>query len=673
MILALLFIAVSIAFGYAAARAIRFAESREEEFFAALALGLPLTALAAFALSTAVGMNAALAIVLILGCAVVWLLLERKTVEKSGGSNAGGSSAQGFWPRFLPFVLFLLLFFANGAVRFDESGNLRVTSDFYADAYYHVSLTQYFSFSEAKPLQDPQYAGEPVGYSFLTDYYSAMLQRLGFGFPLAFVFPAFVMISVFYAVFYFFVLRLTRNRNAAFFAVALLFFSGSFAYGLMYEDAVKQGLTEWLQHPQNDYAALEENGKLGNITQFTKAYLLPQRSSDFGYPVALVVFVLLFEAVRRKNAGENAGEEENKKNKRRLLLAAGSLAGLTPLMRETAFFACLAVAGFLALLFIDLKNLRKWFFDWAAFFAPALLLAAPAMPLVATGASNANYVSVALGWKAHSANPLKIALFWLRALGLPLVFAAAGFFAVKREVKKYYLAFVPLFVVANALSFTPDPVNNMKIINFWEIPTFALAGAALASLAALAAPAECGSGKQARKLARSAERNPQRNSGRERVLLAAAATVLLLIAVAPGVMSFLRYQNEHLALYSGEDYAFAGWANAELPQTAVLASFGGPHALDLVGRVRVLGFPAIGWVKGRKDWYDRVLAIRAFYAGRGVCGLAREYGATHAVVGPSERAFEEFNAAALESDPALRRIYGEQIGAQRYEVYEIDC
>jgi hypothetical protein len=255
-------------------------------------------------------------------------------------------------------------------------------------------------------------------------------------------------------------------------------------------------------------------------------------------------------------------------------------------------------------------------------------------------------VSVALGWKAHSANPLKIAWFWIRNLGLPVLFAVAGFALARRDVKKYYLAFVPLFAVANVFSFTPDPLNNMKIINFWEMPTFALAGIALGAL----------------------WRDEKR-----RTAFALVAALVLAIAVLPGALSLWRDYGQSLVIYSSDDYEFARWANEALPKNATLLAFGGPHALDLVGRARVSGFPAIGWVKGRGDWYDRVLATRDFYAGRRQCEVARKYAATHAVVTESERLFEEFNAAAFQNNPVLLKVYEKQIGSRFYEVYEIRC
>jgi hypothetical protein len=639
MILALLFIIVSVAFGYAAARAIGFAESREEEFAAAVALGLPLSAVVAFVFFLLVGGLAPFAAIAVEGIAAAWFLTNKRRTA----ALKPAKPARGFWLRFAPFLVVLALFFANGAMRFDSSGNLVVSPEFFGDACYHVSLVQYYSFAggEAAPLQDPQYAGASAGYPFLTDFYSAMLQRLGFDFALAFVVPAFVMIAAFYGIFYFFALRLSRNRNAAFCAVALLFFSATLAYPLMFEDAQQQGLAAWLAHPARDYAALEENGKPGNLVQFTKSYLVAQRSSDFGYTVALVVFILLFEATRKEN-------ERDEKLKRKMLLAAGVLAGLTPFMRETAFYVCVAVAAVLALAFIDWKRLKSWALDWVFFAAPALLVAAPQMPFItgAASAASAGYVSVALGWKAHFANPLKIAWFWIRNLGLPVLFAVAGFALARRDVKKYYLAFVPLFAVANVFSFTPDPLNNMKIINFWEMPTFALAGIALGAL----------------------WRDEKR-----RTAFALVAALVLAIAVLPGALSLWRDYGQSLVIYSSDDYEFARWANEALPKNATLLAFGGPHALDLVGRARVSGFPAIGWVKGRGDWYDRVLATRDFYAGRRQCEVARKYAATHAVVTESERLFEEFNAAAFQNNPVLLKVYEKQIGSRFYEVYEIRC
>ena len=92
----------------------------------------------------------------------------------------------------------------------------------------------------------------------------------------------------------------------------------------------------------------------------------------------------------------------------------------------------------------------------------------------------------------------------------------------------------------------------------------------------------------------------------------------------------------------------------------------------MVGRVRMLGFPAVGWVKGRSDWYERAVDQQDFYSGKRMEEVIRKYGLTHVSLIPNnERRFKDLNETAIRTSPLLKRLYQKTINGLDYEIYEV--
>lgn len=642
MILAVLFLAVSMVFGYAVVKKIGFARSREEEVFFAIALGLPLASVVAYASFFVFGNLAHLAALAALPL-FSFLMLHLNWRLKPGWDT-------GFWLRLAPVIILITILFSAGAVHVNAQGNYEVSGLFWQDTYYHVSIEKYFAYNNLVPPQDPQYAGVPLNYPFLIDLYSGVLERLGMPFTLAFSLPALLMVIAFFACVYFLAFRLSSSKNAAIIAVLFLLFSGSMAYGMMFEDLQKHSsIADWLKNPDSDYAVLIEHPGVGNVIQFFKSHLARQRSSNFGYTVAVVVFILLFEIAKQFETRVGKAFEKRKLDSK-LFFAGGMLTGLLPLMREAAFIAAMLAAGTLFLIYRHKK--------WIWFFAPALLLGVVQLVSWIGPATSNNYVALEIGWRAMSQNPLNIAWFWIENMGLPLVLAIAGFILSPRQVRKYYLAFIPLFLAFTLFRFSPDYMNNMKLVNLWQIPTFALGAIALSRLYEFRFPAGNGKKKQERKMLN--------------LLPPAAALILLIAAILPGALSIQKDAWNQISLYGQADVEFAKDANAILPLDAVVLAFDGPHAFDLIGRVRMLGFPAVGWVKGRSDWYERATYQYDFYSGKRMEEVIRKYGLTHVSLIPNnERRFKELNETAIRTSPLLRQLYQKTINGFDYEIYEV--
>src|SRR5262249_30870490 len=102
--------------------------------------------------------------------------------------------------------------------------------------------------------------------------------------------------------------------------------------------------------------------------------------------------------------------------RRRLLLAAGILAGLLPMLHSHGFFSVMIASAPMLLLFRSM--------DWAAFFVPVAALAAPqAWYLSGSQVRNELFKPLDHWWEAGDSNPL---LFWAVNAGIFILLLIAA-------------------------------------------------------------------------------------------------------------------------------------------------------------------------------------------------------------------------------------------------------
>ncbi|MFH0922839.1 MAG: hypothetical protein V1811_02155, partial [Candidatus Micrarchaeota archaeon] len=515
MILSVIFILSAITLGFFIAKKLGILQTFEEKLFAGIALGIGAACWISYAADYIFQQNGIWISFSILLASSIFLLWKN-----AYGKKLKIEFDKGFWLRLALCFIVLILVFASGAPRVTEDGSIKITLVFWPDLHHHYASINNFAEHVNIPAENPYFAGDEFKYSYLIDLHSASLMKLGMQREIAFWLPQLLLLFSLFALIYFFAFRLTKSKNAAFLAVVLLFFAAGFSYVQVFNDMEKHdSFTDWITHMDTDYGNLLWHSQDVWQAQFLKGYLIPQRANDLGYPLAVIVFMLLLEAI------------SNPKKRKELFLYAGVITGFMPLIREFSFLAIGIVSAFLFVMFFDKK--------WLWFIIPAVLISIPQiMPMLQlTGESE--MIKWSVGWRSGSQNPVDIFAFWLANLNLPFVLAILGFFLLPKTEKKYYLAFVPIFILVNLLQFTPDNYNNMKLANIWQIPTYALAGLFLA---------------------RAWDFAPKKKhlQTAARVLVIAA----VLVSVTTGILSIAKSFQQDYTVYSANDVLFANWVNA---------------------------------------------------------------------------------------------------------------
>ncbi|HTX44403.1 MAG TPA: hypothetical protein VMC61_06700 [Methanocella sp.] len=441
-----LFLALGVLFGYSLLRALKLPLRDMELAVASPIVGIVSAAwlcLIPYLLSGSLdaGIVVASAIMLI---SIAWIRPALPSVERA------------HLPAVAAIVLVSFAFMYLGLYLY-FNGEYHAAYPFYGDAAFHAAMMRSFSPGYNFPPSYPMMAGQPLRYTFLIDFYSAALDRLGLGLEWSIVLPGWLLLSGLLSLLYFMGRRFTGRRAGGVLAVVLLALSGGLGFIQAIQDWQASGadVLKFLANHYLNYTTVWAQNLV--FTNFL-VIVMAQRTALVGFAAGLLIMLLLY-ALLVQRQGEDAGNG---------LMIAGVLAGLLPMFHVYSYIAILLSSSLLLLIFKE----RKWYY----FMAPALFLAIP-QALWITGQMGASHFRVQPGWMAGSV--ANIPLFWLVNMGLELLLLIAGFFLVPRKNQVFYLSFFTIFIMANLFVFQPWDYDNHKFFSFWLMPSVLLMAAAL--------------------------------------------------------------------------------------------------------------------------------------------------------------------------------------------------
>ncbi len=498
--------------------------------------------------------------------------------------------------------LFATHMLAPGAEGIYSGGNT------WYDIGFHLALaTSFLDGQNFPPIYTP-FPPAPLLYPFLPDFQVAALGSLGMSLRAALLLTSIPLALAITGLFYSFARRMVtpagdessvmsspRSPHVAVLATILFLLNGGLGFIYFFGDWRQSGKTLaafWSQLSLN-YANLGER-KI-QWTNFIADMLLPQRSSLFGFPLALMVFAL-FAVVWRKWSVR--AEEKNPWCGWRLLLIAGVLTGLLPLFHAHVYLGLGLVSGFLFLL----RPRRQWL----AFWIPALLLASPYLVELAGHVSVNSFIRFQPGWRGGGE---RVWLwYWLRNTGLPMLLIFPAWFVAPAVWRRFYLAFACLLIFSLLVVVSPNNYDNIKLMYLWYAPTSVLVAAWIVRLAYV---------------------------HRQKVL----ASVLVVLCIASGLLA-LQYENvSHNLLFTYEEMAAATFARERTAPRALFLTAPTLHQpiLSLAGRPVLRGDTAWLWSHGY-EFAQREADVKSIYAGSDEAQtLIDYYGVDYIYLGPRER------------------------------------
>jgi hypothetical protein len=516
--------------------------------------------------------------------------------------------------------VFFIPFYAH-ALELRPDGLYAGYVNIWGDWCTHLSLSGYLSGArDLLPPQNPFYSGFRLTYPFLPDFFSGMLLHLGMGLegslPLSSAILSMALVVVFFAT----ALRFVGNRWAAAIGTLVFFLSGGLGFINILNDAhpAGSGPLAWLggllgaiAHPIREYT-LDRTTGLQWLNPVL-AYVVPQRTTLFGFSLGLLALSLLWYGRAR--------------NDRRETLLAGIVLGLMPLLHTATYFDLLLFTGGLGA--VDLvvavarsRAVAATLKQWLVFFTPAVVMGVPQLLLILPPAAyGRSFLQIRLGWLSSAADGsyrLPFVIFWVlnTALLIPLAFVALlsdrwG----KPGLRHFLLPAWLLFLVPNVVILQPWDWDNTKWFIWWAILASMLAGLALHQLF------------------------------RRGALFAVAGALLLFLTTFSGFLDINRASQKDLGkvsfrLLDNDELAVARWAQSNTAQDAIfLTGWKNNHPiLTMSRRAEVMGYPGWLWTWGLPYPDQRQQDVIAMYKG-GVTSesLLKSYRVRYVVVGPQER------------------------------------
>ncbi|MFN2465819.1 MAG: hypothetical protein ABR598_06070 [Candidatus Dormibacteria bacterium] len=537
--------------------------------------------------------------------------------------EAGGFARRWRSGRALPLWILLglaLLFFVpfySHALSPRADGLYAGYVNIWGDWCTHLAIAGFLSTApHVLPPDNPFFSGVKLTYPFLPDLFSGILPHLGLTLPQSLTVSSAIMSLALVVVFHSTALRLVGDRWTAVIAVLIFFLSGGLGFLNVLRDIPPGGgalgwaggLANALIHPVREYTLDRALGY--QWLNPVLAYLVPQRTTLFGFGLGLVVVSLAWYA---RSTG-----------RRRDFLLAGLLLGLMPLLHTSSYFDLALFLTVLAVVDVAFAlasaSTGKTLANWALLLVPAAVVGAPQVLMILPPAAYSHgFLRLQPGWLASTADTayhMNAALFWILNTALLIPLALAAFF-VERGGKRGLMRFVApswvLFMLPNLVILQPWDWDNTKWFVWWAIVAAILAAVVIGLLV---------------------KRGP---------LLAAAAAVLLVTTCASGAIDLVRASQPELPnvsfrLLSNDELRVAAWARDKTPESSIfLTGWQNNHPiLTMSQREEVMGYPGWVWTWGLPT-EPRQTDVRTMFQGGGNAeDLLRRYHVSYVVIGPGE-------------------------------------
>jgi hypothetical protein len=497
--------------------------------------------------------------------------------------------------------------FFHQAYVYTPSGLYAGYVNIWGDWAAHLSFAGSFAYGHNFPPEYPIDPGRRLGYPFMIDFYAADLVPLGLSLTEALTATSAMLGLALPGVIYLAAVRFTAGRAAAAIAVFVFLLSGGLGFVYLLGDIRRSGLGVFGTLPR-EYT-LNRDVDLQWLNPVL-AYIVPQRSTLFGFSLALILLVLLWIALRDRLGW-------------RPFLFAGVLAGVLPIFHVHAYGTVIALPAFWALL-----NLRR---EWIAFFVPALVVGIPILlwmwppdnTSVCGDLPSIDRYCIQPGWLTWTdwqrngvwLFPFYFAGFWIWNTSLLLPLSMAGHALLRWFPTAFPNWFAPMwlwFVVPNVIVLQPWVWDNTKFFIFWMLLASIVVGGVLAGLL---------------------------RGGAGSAIVAVGAIVLLCLSGALDLSRASDYEVSTNLFTDAGGLKVAAWVRHNTSPTAIFAVADEHNSPipTLAGRRELIGYPGWLWTYGLADYVKKAEDLKLILDGDpSAMDLVRKYHVNYVMIGPQE-------------------------------------
>ncbi|MBK7599716.1 MAG: hypothetical protein IPJ07_14825 [Acidobacteria bacterium] len=470
----------------------------------------------------------------------------------------------------------------------------------FGDLPFHFSVITSFAYGDNFPPQNPIFAGSKFTYPFLIDFLTGFFMRCGADWRAAFFVENLILSLSLVVLIEQMAMTLTGDGLASRLSPVIFLFNGGLGFINFFKDLSRSdsGFADFMMRLPKTYTMnavfhlwhYDLPLRWGNV--FT-TLLIPQRSMLFGLPFVAMIITLWWNAI----------SAQDRRKRRGLMLAAGILAGMLPMLHAHGFFSVMIVAAPLMLFFFS------W--EWIFFCLPVAVLAGPQALWLGGSQVRSKLFQLHWGWEAGDSNPV---LFWVVNAGvfiLLLLVALNSYRPLDSKRQKFYLPFFVWFIVPNVVLLAPWPWDNIKVLVYWALVTSAYVAAILAFIFT-----------------------------RRSILLKVSGGVLLVMLTLAGALDVWRTLTpvENIGIFNRDDVEIAAMIREKTePQSVILHAPIHNSLVALTGRRSVMGYPGHLWTHGIDAGSKQADVTAVYGGGEQAVRLMFELNVDYVLIGPVER------------------------------------
>ncbi len=554
---------------------------------------------------------------------------KNKTAEAIENS---GMTHKIFLLLILPVTLIICLLMTNH-IYAPVDGGVASGQCTYGDLAIHSGMITSFAEQGTFPPNYNILSGTKLCYPFLINLLSSSLYLFGLPLRWAILLPSYVFAFLLVIGFYFMSYKATGRKTVSILATLMFFFNGGFGFAYFFEGAKADStaftkiFTEYYQTPTNYN---DHNIRWANTIC---DMIIPQRTTMAGWCMLMPAFWLLIDAIKTKRT--------------RAFIIIGVFAGCLPMIHTHSFMAFGIVCAVMFFLYlIDEKSVdekKQYVKNWVIFGAITIVMAMPQLIFwTFQQASEGSFLKFKYDW-VNENDPFL--WFWIKNWGIVFLALIPAFLNAERGMKRFMLAGLVVFIIADLFQFQPLDYDNNKIFF-------------VAYMIAVVAAAEF--------FVRIYERM---NEIKGREVMAVMVGICLFTS---GILTIGREFNSgaEYQTFSDADMEFAEFVKENTDPHAVFATNTGHlnSVYVLAGRTIFVGPNNFIWTHGiGSEYTNRESVLRELYESGSITELksiAEENNIKYILYGPAEKSEYNINQNVFNQ---LNRIYDEN-GTELYEI-----
>lgn len=465
-----------------------------------------------------------------------------------------------------------------------EDGEFVIASKLWSDFGAHIPLIRSFSMGANWPPEYPQFPGQPIRYHYLFYLMVGLLERVGLRIDIALNLLSAAGFALLLWMLYRTAILFFKSRAAGVLSIVLFLSNGSLSYIRFLEKVGTFSFSAIWQSLQQLTAFVSFGPWDGQtISAFwTLNIYTNQRHLGMGFGVFLVLLYPIFE----RAIADQKSKTVLSRNKSLVLLL---LLATLPLLHQAAYMSFLIVSGMWILLYWKHYSIR-WLLPYVLGFVISLI----SLYSISQGPTT-HSVIWSPGYLSQTTNFGLAAVYWFDNFGLYLPMLLAVLLAGPWQYRRLLIIASPLFVAANTLLFSPDMINNHKLLNIFILFVQLMTAGLLVSW--------------------------WREGWQKKVLVCCFLPFLLF----SGVVDFLPIiRDNHLFLPDYKKNAEALWfANNTDPSSTVLTTVYFYNSALLAGRKSFLDYGYFDWSMGYDDAKRRALLPSIFATDTTLAGVCR--------------------------------------------------